>query len=257
MKTLIFVVLLSVSFTGRAFADPIDPDTARAYEGYLLTFQWPESQSIEQVDYTNLLATDGFPSPPPPSQSTNSAINAEMASPFDAIEKKLGRHVKILTNERWVLIFKQPGDSIKKTFRSSQETEGYPELTGDISIKLGRYLESSIHYQHYLFNELAPLTQNTLIPDDNTASLFFSPAIPSTDSTRLSPGSVLTLEQSNKTASKKINYLDHPTIGTLLYFEPIELADAMEKIVLQTLTPETGRSLTYEKLQSTNELSPR
>ena len=69
------------------------------------------------------------------------------------------------------------------------------------------------------------------------------------------PALVLTLNQSNKTASKKVNYLDHPTIGTLLYFEPIELEDAIEKIALQTVAPETGASLNYTELESTNELS--
>jgi hypothetical protein len=52
-----------------------------------------------------------------------------------------------------------------------------------------------------------------------------------------------------------VNYLDHPTIGTLLYFEPIELEDAMDKIALLSMMPETGKSLNYDELQSTNELS--
>jgi len=41
----------------------------------------------------------------------------------------------------------------------------------------------------------------------------------------------------------------------LLYFEPIELDDALEKIAAQSVTPETGSSLNYDELQSTNELS--
>ena len=44
-------------------------------------------------------------------------------------------------------------------------------------------------------------------------------------------------------------------IGTLIYFEPIELEDAIEKVAAQSVTPETGKSLTYDSLHSTNELT--
>ena len=268
MKSLIVIFLSLTLLNTRLFAadEQINPDTARAYEGYLVTFQWPEGQSTEQVDYKNVLSTDNLLRL---TAEEKTAIdpddNTGQSTPFGNINERLGRHVKILASQKWTLIFKFPGDTIKKSFHSTQEKDGYPELTGNITIKLGRYLESDIQYKHYLFDSF---TQPEASPEQNNQSItqastrpFFSQ--PSTDSQsqrefkEFEPALVLSLNQSNKTASKNVNYLDHPTIGTLIYFEPIELEDAIEKVAAQSVTPETGKSLTYDSLQSTNELTNR
>jgi plasmid maintenance system killer protein len=263
LKSLLTIALsLSlISTTLFAEEEQINPDTARAYQAYLVTFTWPENQSTEQVDYKNVLSTKQLLRLTDEDVAANDASQeTDNAAPFGNIEEKIGRHVNILVNKSWTLIFKYPGDRIEKEFYSQQTKDNYPELTGHIAIKLGRYLESDIHYQHYLFDSFTipdyvqADSHNTLsemsaspfqVANTNTAPEFkeFEPAL------------VLTLNQSNKTASKKVNYLDHPTIGTLLYFEPIELEDAIEKIALQTVAPETGASLNYTELESTNELS--
>lgn len=260
MKTLIISLLSLTLLNTHLFADDgeINTDTARAYEAHLVTFMWPEGQSSEQINYKNVLSTgnllrltkdeEGKPS---------SASNTSEVTPFGNIEGRLGKHVKILANQQWMLIFNHPGDTISKTFHSEQEKDGYPELTGSISVKLGRYLESDIRYQHYLFDSFTqPNTQA-----QSSKGSFFSQGQNTPDVQpefkAFDPALVLTLTQRNKTASKKVNYLDHPTIGTLLYFEPIELEDAIDKIALQSMTPETGKSLNYDELQSTNELSLR
>jgi hypothetical protein len=262
LKVLIIILLSLTVFNTHLFADDsqINPDTARAYEGYLVSFIWPKGQSIEQIDYKNLLPTDRLLRfMPPDDDATNISNNTNQITPFGNIEKRLGHQVKILANQKWTLIFKQPEDTISKQFHSEQEQNGYPELTGNIAIKLGRYLESDIDYKHYLFDRV---TQTTSIPEkqeteneqSNQPISIFSP---SANVSEIKPVMILKLHQSNKTASKKVNYLDHPTIGTLLYFEPIELEQAIENIALQSMTPETGQSLTYDELQSTNELSDR
>ncbi|QRV24462.1 hypothetical protein [Marinomonas foliarum] len=265
MKSLIAIALSLTLMNTQLFADDgkIDPDTARAYQGYLVTFLWPEGQSTEQVDYKNVLSSAKLLRLTDEEVAAPNSTNQELGkAPFGKIEDKIGRHTKILANETWTLIFKHPGDTIYKNFHSQQTKDNYPELTGSISIKLGRYLESNIHYQHYLFDSFTLPDPNELgiNHESDNASLFTN-----TDSERMTkpkfkefePALILTLNQSNKTASKKVNYLDHPTIGTLLYFEPIELEDAIEKIALQTINPETGESLNYNDLKSTNELARR
>lgn len=283
MKARIFTLLSLTLLNSQTFAnnDPINPDTARAYEGYLLTFIWPKGQSDEQIQYKEVISTKDLirikkPEDKTTSLSRNASIGQNALSinetkattPFDKFEKQLDKHVEILSNQQWTLIFKTSGDTIHKTFYSKQERNGYPELIGDITIRLGRYLESDIHYQHYLFDRLTVPEANKIEvvdPQPSPASPFsFSepidePAIIKTqpELKEFGPSFILKLEQSNKTASKKLNYLDHPTIGTLLYFEPIILEEAIEKIALQSMIPETGESLNYEDLQSTNELSDK
>jgi len=252
LKALIITLLSLTAVSTSLFADDgeINPDTARAYEGYLVTFMWPEDQSSEQLDYKNILTTESLLRFTPSDESKIDVTSeTNQPTPFGDIEGTLGRHVKILANQKWTLIFNHPGDTINKTFYSEQEKDGYPELTGSITVKLGRYLESNIRYQHYLFDSF---TQPT-----NTQNQPLQQNEPKTQAEfkEFDPSLVLTITQRNKTASKKMNYLDHPTIGTLLYFEPIELEEAMEKIALQSMTPETGKSLNYDALQSTNELS--
>lgn len=258
MKTLIISLLSLTLLNTHLFADDgeINTDTARAYEAHLVTFMWPEGQSSEQINYKNVLSTGNLLRLTKGEEDKLSTTSSTSGStPFGNIEERLGGHVKILANQQWTLIFNHPGDTISKTFHSEQEKDGYPELTGSISVKLGRYLESDIRYQHYLFDSFTqPNTQG-----QSGKGSFFSQGRNTLDTQpdfkEFDPALVLALNQRNKTASKKVNYLDHPTIGTLLYFEPIELEDAMDKIALLSMMPETGKSLNYDELQSTNELS--
>lgn len=259
-------ILLSLSlFNTPLFANDgeINPDTARAYQGYLLTFLWPEGQSSELIEYEDVLAVDDLLrfSEEELEQNTPNTITPTSikSTPFDNFAGKLDRRVTILSNQKWTLIFKATGDTIQKSFTSPQIQEGYPELTGNISIKLGRYLESDIYYNHYLFNYVTPTETDVEASnqiENNQANNNVLQQIGTTESNtkQLQPTLVLPLHQSNRTASKKVNYLDHPTIGTLLYFEPMELEEAMEAIALETITPETGASLNYDELQNTNEL---
>ena len=228
----------------------INPDTARAYQGYLLTFVWPERYTNEHVDYENVLTLDGliresFDADADQQLSTEQTSQT-LPSVFDDFDKKLDRRVQILSNQKWTLIFKDRGDVIHKRFTSPENKDGYPELTGDISIKLGRYLESDIRYKHYLFDSFT-------LPAATDSATEFSES--PTQFKQFEPALVLNLREKNKTASKKVNYIDHPIIGSLLYFEPIELEDAIEQIAQQSLPAETGASLTYDRLNSTNELS--
>jgi hypothetical protein len=258
LKTLIISLLSLTLLNTHLFADDgeINTDTARAYEAHLVTFMWPEGQSSEQINYKNVLSTGNLLRLTKGEEDKLSTTSSTSGStPFGNIEERLGGHVKILANQQWTLIFNHPGDTISKTFHSEQEKDGYPELTGSISVKLGRYLESDIRYQHYLFDSFTqPNTQG-----QSGKGSFFSQGRNTLDTQpdfkEFDPALVLALNQRNKTASKKVNYLDHPTIGTLLYFEPIELEDAMDKIALLSMMPETGKSLNYDELQSTNELS--
>lgn len=266
MKSLIIIFLSLTLLSTRLFAEDeqINPDTARAYEGYLVTFQWPEALTTEHIDYKNVLSTENLLRlTAEEEKAIDPDNNINQSTPFGNMEQRLGTHVTILANRKWTLIFKHPGDTIKKSFHSTQEKDGYPELTANITITLGRYLESDIQYKYYLFDSF---TQPETTPEQDNqnsnqagTSLFFSQSETEQEAKpefkEFEPALVLTLNQSNKTASKKVNYLDHPTIGTLIYFEPIELEDAIEKIAEQSVTPETGSSLTYDSLQSTNELT--
>ncbi len=276
--TLTLFTLLFISSPSQAIDEPIDPDTARAYEGYLVTFIWPDDKTSEQIDYKNILTTQGlFRLPetvPDGSETLQGAPTTEaemledepisqpgLPTPLIKIAEKLGPHVRVLSNQQWTLIFKRPGDMIEKSFHSDEIKDGYPELTGDIRIKLGRYLESEIQYKHFLFDSFTQ--PDTSMPiEENQNSLFFSnqesnqgEQANTRDLKAFEPALVLALNMRNKTASKKLNYLDHPTIGTLLYFQPLELEEAVEKIALQTMSPETGQSLTFDTLNSTNELT--
>ncbi|RBO83796.1 hypothetical protein [Marinomonas aquiplantarum] len=279
--------LLFISSPSQAIDEPIDPDTARAYEGYIVTFIWPDDQTSEQIDYKNILSTEGLlrleeapidaststeDTPTDVTQNTENEPTSQpgLPEPFVKIAEKLGRNVRILSNQQWTLIFRHPGDTIEKSFHSEEIKDGYPELTGDIRIKLGRYLESDIQYKHFLFDSFTQ--PDTSLPvEENQNSLFFSSKEPNKEPSKehnqeaeltrsgdlkaFEPALVLTLDMRNKTASKKLNYLDHPTIGSLLYFQPLDLEEAVEKIALKTMSPETGQSLTFDTLNSTNELT--
>ncbi len=283
MKVATSVLLTACLFSHSLLADTgkYDPETARAYQGYLLTFIWPEDQSTEQINYVDLLPAELglLINNKQQASEKKPRLDLQLDSPFVAMENKLKRRVDILANQEWTLIFKAPGDSISKQFTYYSEEFDYPELTADIVIQLGRYLETDIRYQHYLFSRNAlqnavnspqsdVLNQSESLDaiDSNNRALLRASEQTSTsielpnlaiNDEAFVPSAVLTLYQSNKTASKKVNYIDHPTIGTLLYFEPIELEDAFERIALKTMTPETGASLNYDELQSTNELYSR
>ena len=256
MKSLIAIFLSLNLLSTQIFAadEQINPDTARAYEGYMVIFQWPDALTSEQVNYKSILSTDNLIRLTGDEKSTDN--NNAQSTPFGNVEARLGKNVTILANKKWTLIFRYPGDTIRKSFYSEQEKDGYPELTGNIAIKLGRYLESDIQYKHYLFDSFTQPDPIQNSEHDGSSSIF-SQTKTQSDFKEFEPALVLKLNQSNKTASKKVNYLDHPTIGTLIYFEPIELEDAIEKIATQSVAPETGKSLTYDSLQSTNELTNR
>ncbi len=255
MKSLTLIALSISLFSTHLFANSgnINPDTARAYEGHILTFLWPDGQSSEHINYKSVLSLQDIQHLRNTAESNNDSKQSEQ-TPFENIKKRLSNHVTIVASQKWTLIFREAGDVINKNFQSEQKKNGYPELTGNIKIKLGRYLESNIHYQHYLFDNLSqPFTEKNLENESNQPS--FPILSDETEIKTFGPALVLKLDLSNKTASKKVNYLDHPKIGTLIYFEPIELEDAMAEIAAQSVTPETGKSLNYDSLRSTNELS--
>lgn len=227
--------MLSVFSTQLFAADnqEYDPNTARAYAAYLLTFVWPDNHSSEQIDYNNVLSTESLPRYSKLQRQDNSPSAAnivQLSVPFDDFKDKINPHAPVLINKQWTLIFKHTGDAINETFHSSALGDSDPELTGNISIKLGHYLESDIHYKHYLFNLFSSphninVLENATAKTDQTQSTLkiFEPAL------------VLNLEQRNKTASQKLNYIDHPIIGTLIYFEPIDLNDAIQQVALDKM----------------------
>ncbi|REG86508.1 CsiV family protein [Marinomonas pollencensis] len=237
MKTYYLLLLTLAAFSTKLFAantPEYDPSTARAYEAYLLTFVWPDKESSEQVDYKSVIAGTKLPryTAPNDDNSRSSAANiAQLSVPFDSFKRKIAPHAQVLVNKKWTLIFNTTGATVHETFHSERMKNGYPELTGKIAIKLGRYLESDIQYQHYRFDPrpVAPSDPDTASDQDTQPTQVLPPS--------LEPTLVLNLEQSNKTASKKLNYIDHPVIGTLIYFEPIALDDAIQQIALEKLTP--------------------
>ncbi|MBR7889174.1 hypothetical protein J9B83_09490 [Marinomonas sp. A79] len=261
MRAFFVTALLSASVSTSLLAEEsnFNPDTARAYEGYLVTFLWPEGQTKEQIDYQNVYVTDHLlrlPTTQTDEQTSNNIkpestpANYEDNSPLAKVEQQLSRRVTMLSHQKWTLIFKDSGDTLQRTFYSEQQKDGYPELTGTFKVTLGRYLESDIRYQHYLFDSFSQPVP--AVTSDNPFDVSESDIVSKFKA--FEPGLVLNLHQSNKTASKKVNYLDHPTIGTLLYFEPLDLEVAMERMASKAVVPETGNSLTYDALNSTNEL---
>ncbi|GAB3482254.1 hypothetical protein [Marinomonas epiphytica] len=249
MKLILATLLLLASVSQAAQAidlNQIDPKTARAYEGYLLTFAWPEKYASEHVDYENVLDLENLLRINQ-SQLESSTLNtSQLPDVFLQYKQRLKNRVQILSSQRWTLIFNKAGARVNQSFYSPLTKDGYPELVGDISIRLGRYLESDIHYRHYLFDSFSQpletppldLNQTQIEPQLNTNIKQFEPAL------------VLNLHIENKTASKKLNYLDHPIIGTLLYFEPLELETAIEAIQQQNATIETGLTSPYHDSSS-------
>lgn len=248
MKQIIAILFFLITYSQAALAvdlNTLDPKKARAYEGYLLTFVWPERYANEHVDYENVLNLENLLRINQP--IAEAPANSHLPDAFKQYKQKLSNRVQILSDQRWTLIFNQSGARIKQSFYSPIQKDGYPELVGDISIRLGRYLESDIHYRHYLFDSFTQpdtqrvdLNQPVVTNQLNTSFKQFEPAL------------VLNLHITNKTASKKLNYLDHPIIGTLLYFEPLELEEAIEAIQQQNAAIETGLTSPYK--DTNNEL---
>ncbi|MBM6551917.1 hypothetical protein [Marinomonas ostreistagni] len=176
-----------------------------------MTFKWSSSMSSESVPYAPLPASQALPEFNP-NLSRSLSVSG---SPFEQFRSTVAARTELLTNNEWTLIFPDKGASFHKAIQSNSQTNGYADFKGAVSFKLERYLETNLHYQDYRFNDAY---QATIEPDtlEGTA--------------QASPAQVLSLTFHNKTASKKLNYIDHPVIGTLIYFEPMPLEDAIDEM---------------------------
>lgn len=210
-----------------------DKSNARAYSAHLMVFQWPDAFHSEQINWKSLYSLEGIPQYPTPSPEDESGTQAASIGALNTVfadyQHQVERRAHLLVNESWTLIFDDRGSEVEKYFHSSPLKDGYAELDGSIHIKLGRYLESEIQYRHFLFDSFTvPQTASEEILENPEAS-------PTTSIRHFEPALVLELNQSNKTASKQLNYLDHPILGTLLYFEPMDLEKAEEQLTLEAL----------------------
>ena len=284
-----FIKSLSLSILGLCLAqialaaddasvDEPEKSNARAYRAHLLSFIWSDKMSSEQVNYQNIYQLDNI------QRFTNEEDAIQSASIIDSVEQeldetsepnpflqyqaKMGKRVTILSNQTWPMIFEEQGSVVFEDFHSKQLFDGYPELVGKVQVKLGRYLETKVQYQHFLFDSFtAPVTQTNqtqsiifdeLDPFDQVDP--FNPIQPEEKIIKLyEPALVLSFNLERKTASKKLNYLDHPIIGSLLYFEPISVDDAEHELMLQALTEEemvrdAEASINLEPLESLDNL---
>ncbi|MFT2109597.1 CsiV family protein [Marinomonas sp. 2405UD68-3] len=233
-----------------------EKSTARAYRARVMTFIWPAEKTVEQVKYEPLLSLKATPKFSLDESSISDSTQSQGANiekinnPFDTFQKKLKRGVNVLTNDSWTLIFANQGSKLHHDFHSKPNNLGYAELTGSIQVKLGRYLESNITLNHYLFNaEPQSKATHNVLPDtiisiENSSKLSPETSIEKSDTNNAQddtsshqylPSAQLILNQSNKTASKKLNYLDHPIVGTLIYFEPMDLEEAIQQQALENL----------------------
>lgn len=271
MRIQTFVAFLTLlSLTSYTVAETADqPSTARAYRAHLMTFIWPEDSTSEKVDYQLLeepTEIQRLPSPPQEQEDDNFGFSfgigigaPQPINPFEDYQKKLSKEVTILSNQMWPMIFEEQGSIVERNFHSEELLDGYPLLIGDISIKLGRYLETDIHYLHYQFNSYTVPDLFGKAQKNNDSHLKSLSSIPvlsgainafnatnSENNARIrvptaelhQPAAVLSLDFSHKTASKKLNYLDHPIIGSLLYFEPISLEEAEQEMMLNQIREE-------------------
>lgn len=217
-----------------------DQPNAKAYKAYLMTFAWPEKNTVEHIEYEELLslkATPKFENQEEGNKANNRSNSADIApinNPFGSYQNKIKSGVKVLTNNTWTLIFNGRGHSLTHQFNSNPLASGYAELQGSIKIKLGRYLESDIQLNHYKFNFITAEKDTIKSTENDTSSI---------------PTSLLTIHQRNKTASKKLNYIDHPTIGALLYFEPMDIEEAIQQQALENLMSN------IQKISNTNTLN--
>ncbi len=236
-----------MTISGQLFAinhQKVDSDTARAYQAYLLTFIWPSYASNERINYQNINDSNTLPRY---SIKQNDSSNLKTADieplfiPFTSFKNRIAAHVSILVNQTWTLIFNHVGDAINQTFHSQPNSAGYPNFTGSINIRLGHFLESKIQYKQYLFTPIP----NATATNQNTES----------SEQNLIPTQVLNLIQENKTASRKLNYIDHPIIGTLLYFEPMKLKVALQQRNLDKLKARSSDNSTILINNSTQSLN--
>lgn len=234
-----------------------EKSNARAYRAHLLSFVWPDKMSSEQVNYQNIYQLDNikrFANEEDAIQSTSIMDSTTQGldvttepNPFLQYQALMDRRVTILSNQTWPMIFEEQGSVVLEDFHSKQLFDGYPELTGKMKVKLGRYLETEIQYQHFIFDSFtAPVEQINQTKgiifdelDPFEESDLFNEITPEEKVIQLyEPALVLSFTAERKTASKKLNYLDHPIIGSLLYFEPISVDDAEHELMLQALTEE-------------------
>ena len=232
----------------------IDLDKARAYEAYVMTFMWPEDMNSESIDYENVLTLNGIPvfdpertenEEEPNSFATTLPADIEpLKAPFDDFIRTFERRTQLLANERWTLIFPETGATLSRNFHSETTIDGYAEFVAHVDFTLGRYLESNLSYEHYLFDTFTTVTkpESNLDADPATnpastegprVTLEQTQAPESMIQKHVEPAMVLKLSFLNKTPSKKLNYVDHPIIGTLIYFEPLELDDAIERVSME------------------------
>lgn len=231
-SALIFSVLASaISQANAVNLNNIDLEKARAYQAYVMTFAWPDNMSSETVEYKDVFSQEGLIQNPP--QNSSSVAPSSLPSPFESFQNAIGARTQLLTNNSWTLIFPEKGASISEQFFSNEQQNGYPALTGKVTFTLGRYLESDLHYQHYRFgNPTSFVSSEPVVVQNNNSTIPYTNGtqIQPTPSFWNGPSQVLPLHFVNKTASKKLNYIDHPIIGTLIYFEPIELEQAIDLI---------------------------
>ena len=244
--------------------EEFNPDTARAYQAHIVAFKWPDRYSTENIEYQNIdnlfnverfddlpLLDDAAVATQPSatqSQLEPGALLEESVLPPDSTQEfhdyvdQIRRRATLLADETETLIFKATGSKLELAFHSTPLYDGFAELTGNATILLGRYLQTDLNYQHYLFDSftLPPQVEDeitfTPVQMEDTDAL----AAPELDETQseakpvllkqFEPALVLDIQVSNRTASGKLNYLDHPVIGTLIYFEPLDLEYAVALI---------------------------
>lgn len=234
-----------------------EKSNARAYRAHLLSFVWPDKMSSEQINYQNIYQLDNiqrFTNEEDAIQSTSimDTIQQEIdvatePNPFLKYQALMDRRVTILSNQTWPMIFEEQGSVVFEDFHSKQLFDGYPELTGQLKVKLGRYLETEIKYQHFIFDSFTAPVRETNQAQSNIFDELdplegIDPFNKTTSEEKViqlyEPALILAFTAERKTASKKLNYLDHPIIGSLLYFEPISVNDAEHELMLQALTEE-------------------
>ncbi|TPE51286.1 hypothetical protein FJM67_09595 [Maribrevibacterium harenarium] len=247
--------------------EEFNPDTARAYQAHIVAFKWPDRYSSEHIEYQNIenlfdvkrfddsptLDDASTATQPPTSQSQlqsgelleESILPPESIQEFRDYISQIKRRANLLVDETETIIFKATGSKLELEFHSAPLYDGFAELTGKATIALGRYLQTDLSYKHYLFDSF------TVPPRVENEATFAQVQIGATDSVaapepdenqpeaqpvlvkQFEPALVLDIQISNRTASGKLNYLDHPVIGTLIYFEPLELDYAVALIKQQ------------------------
>ncbi len=249
--TLLFLCLVQGIHAAEQTIEPVKSN-ARAYRAHLMSFIWPSKLSSEQVDYQNIYQLDNIQRFQNEDEAKQSASifdkkpleESELINPFYQYQALIDNKVTVLSNQTWPMIFEEQGSVNFANFHSQSLFDGYPELTGQIQVKLGRYLETEINYKHFLFDSFTALEKKETLPInslifDELDPFFVKPPLAEERIIQLyEPALLLAFDVQRKTASKKLNYLDHPIIGSLLYFEPISVDDAEHELMLQALTEE-------------------